>query len=129
MTIPNRQHLIDKIKSYGNLCDGWDGYDSVPPSDSHIMAVIGFVSKIPDDFDSPSSMISPNGMIGLYWSNHQLYADIEFEDDDRNISDELISVYIRSRINDSETYIDNVIWKDCDADWFNLSFGDYFKED
>lgn len=125
MTISNRQILIDQLKSYGQLCEGWDGDNSFPPTEEHIHAVISFVNKIPDNFETPSCMISSDGKIGLYWSNELLYADIEFEDADENISNELMSLYIRNRDNQSDAYFDNILWADCTPEWFAMIFKDF----
>lgn len=73
--------LIDEIKSYSQLQQGWDEAESYPPTERSVQDALLFAEKLPGHVKKPTAMIAHDGTIGLYWDNGAHYADVEFNGD------------------------------------------------
>jgi hypothetical protein len=81
--------LIDEILHYRLLEDNYDGEGATAPNFNSVSLALDFVNLFTDDIIIPEAMINPNGNIGLFWEVDNLYADLEFYEDDK------ISYYIK----------------------------------
>jgi hypothetical protein len=74
---------INKIKSYSDLENNWDGYGAVKPADLTINNAINFLRKADEDglevyFVAPG----PNGEIVIEFKRGNLEAEVYFDEDD-----------------------------------------------
>jgi hypothetical protein len=73
---------INKIKSYSDFVNNWDGYGAVKPSDKTIKNAINFLRKADQDglevyFVAPG----PNGEIVIEFKRDNLEAEVYFNED------------------------------------------------
>ncbi len=73
--------LIEQLLDYLNLKEDWDGYGSVAPTEKTVNETIQFVKTLPQMMPLPEPMIAGSGVIGLYWDEKGIYAEIGFEGD------------------------------------------------
>ncbi|TAE59187.1 MAG: hypothetical protein EAZ87_10510 [Nostocales cyanobacterium] len=76
-----KSKLIIEIRNYLSLPDDWDGYQGVAPQSKTIEETIFFVKNIPDSISLPKPMVSGTGIVGLFWENDNVYAEVCFEGD------------------------------------------------
>lgn len=70
--------IIQQIKSYALLPDGWDNEGAKPASLLSIQDAIGFIGAPISSGISIESMLLASGNVALYWNLPQFYGDIEF---------------------------------------------------
>lgn len=71
--------IISRIQALRNYSDGWNGPDSVGPSDQTIKDAEQFANSI--DFDSihmPNVSLANDGEISFFWDIKGLYLDLGF---------------------------------------------------
>lgn len=74
-----RALLIDELRQYEQLEDGWDGADDdIAPSRMAIDEAIHFVENLPPFVDLPEPMVSSDGQVGFFWHDANIYLDIGF---------------------------------------------------
>ena len=70
---------ILRIREYEGLPEGWDGDCGRPASEEAAGAARAFLAALPDGMPEPSTMISPDGEVGLYWTQDGYYAEAGFQ--------------------------------------------------
>lgn len=70
--------LIEKIKSYLNLPQNWDGYEGVTPSQSAVNEAIAFLKKIPRSMLPSRAGVTGDGEICLIWDKENIFIDLGF---------------------------------------------------
>ena len=70
--------LRQKLHSYANLEDNWDGEGAAAPIVDCIKNAVSFIRLLPDNIPLPEPMIHASGHTGLFWGDGGIYADIEF---------------------------------------------------
>ena len=75
------QRLHEQIAAYAALPEGWDGEEAPAPTTDQIRTAEHLIEKLPSGLPVPSPMISTSGLIGLYWDDGKIFADIEIEED------------------------------------------------
>lgn len=103
---------VTQLDVYSELEHGWDGPDSVPPSQADIDLAKKFVNSVPAVFPLPKAMLSSDGTVGLYWNDAHIYIDIQFE------SDHTLSMFSRNRSSDKERFFDSIDVSSIDSNWF-----------
>lgn len=74
-----RALLIDELRQYEQLENGWDGADDdIAPSRAAIDEAIHFVENLPPFVDLPEPMVSSDGQVGFFWHDAKIYLDIGF---------------------------------------------------
>jgi hypothetical protein len=73
--------LIAQLLDYLNLKEDWDGYGGVAPTQKAVNDTIQVVKTLPEIIPLPYPMLAGSGVIGLYWDNKEIYAEIGFEGD------------------------------------------------
>lgn len=74
-----RALLIDELRQYEQLENGWDGADDdIAPSRVAIDEAIHFVENLPPFVDLPEPMVSSDGQVGFFWHDVNIYLDIGF---------------------------------------------------
>jgi hypothetical protein len=74
-----RALLIDELRQYELLENGWDGAeDDIGPSRVAIDEAINFVENLPPFVDLPEPMVSSDGQVGFFWHDANIYLDIGF---------------------------------------------------
>ena len=77
--------LIGRVNSYLSVAPGWDGEDAVAPPSGAVADAIAFLvlfaSLSGKHARLPSTMLSPDGTVGLYWHSDESYLDVEFMGD------------------------------------------------
>ncbi|RKZ39495.1 MAG: hypothetical protein DRR16_20240 [Candidatus Parabeggiatoa sp. nov. 3] len=73
--------LIEQLLDYLNLKEDWDGYGGMAPFEKTVNETIQFVKTLPKMIPLPEPMIASSGVIGLYWDDKGIYAEIGFEGD------------------------------------------------
>ncbi|MBT0670786.1 hypothetical protein HT136_20680 [Novosphingobium profundi] len=74
-----RALLIDELRQYERLENGWDGADDdIAPSREAIDEAIHFVESLPPFVDLPEPMVSSDGQVGFFWHDANIYLDIGF---------------------------------------------------
>ena len=96
MTIEN------ELQGYLQFEDGWDGVNSVSPSESAIKNAISFLHRFSDVLTQPTPMVAADGEVGLYWRYQNAYIELEFA------GDGMMFGYARDP-NGKETFIDDVL--------------------
>lgn len=86
-----RGGVINRLLSWAELNDGWDGEDSIAPTRASILKAIDLIKLAPADVPLPKPMLSPSGEVGLYWDLSDRYVDLEFSDSG------LFSLYFRQK--------------------------------
>lgn len=77
--VDERALLIDGLRQYEQLANGWDGgIDDIAPSRAAIDEAIQFVENLPPFIALPEPMVSSDGEVGLFWHSGGLYLDIGF---------------------------------------------------
>jgi hypothetical protein len=67
-----------ELDGYRELDDGWDGPDSLAPSNSAIADAQAFLAALPASSVVPHAMISSDGYVGLFWDNGKNFASVSF---------------------------------------------------
>jgi hypothetical protein len=105
--------IKNELDTYRYLENGWDGEDSLKPSDESITRAKVFLDKLPSGLPTPKPMISKKGEIGFYWNNESFYADLHLETDNK------VSYYARKKIgNFPEIFHDDLPEHSISTDWF-----------
>jgi len=73
--------LIRQLYEYLTLKDNWDGYGGIPPTEKTVNDAIQFVKRLPPLKWPPAPMVAGSGVVGLYWDEKGIYAEIGFEGD------------------------------------------------
>lgn len=101
MIIDKADWLQAEIESYRHLTAGWDGEDSIGPSNEDIEAAKKLIDHLPAGLELPKPMLTSSGELGFYWKADAYYADLIIEEKD------LFSLFVRSRKHpDREFYFD-----------------------
>jgi hypothetical protein len=109
--------VLNILSSYADLVDGWDGVDSVAPQWQDLERAVGFVQGIPSSIPLPRPMLSPSGIVGLFWDTEFAYSDVHFDDDNK------MSIFIRNRQTGVEHFYDEVAVENLHPDWYFEVFG------
>ena len=72
-----REHVIAELRKWRHLEADWDGEGAKAPALSSLNAARSFLCAM-DDVTYPEPMLFPSGRAGLYWRDQDLYADLEF---------------------------------------------------
>lgn len=78
------QEALQQIWEYEGLPEGWDGDMGQSASEEASDAAREFLRALPDGVPEPSTMISPDGEIGLYWAEGDYYAEVGFQSGNRS---------------------------------------------
>lgn len=73
--------LIGQLYEYLNLKTDWDGYGGVAPTKKIVNDAIQLVKTLPQFIPLPEPMLAGSGVVGLYWDDKGIYAEIGFEGD------------------------------------------------
>ena len=76
----DKNKLIDKLYSYLDLGDDWDGYGGKAPSLKAILEATNFLKSLKTKV-LPYPMLSGDGEVGLYWEQDGYFVDIGFYGD------------------------------------------------
>lgn len=70
-------YLLEKLFSYYDLEDDWDGYGGKPPSLTTIGTIVSFVMKLQElDAIPPNPMLAGSGEVGLYWDIDNIHIEV-----------------------------------------------------
>lgn len=76
------QETVGKLAPFAELADGWDGDDSMAPSDNMLGMAVRFAAKVADaHLSSPYFMIFHDGQLGCYWKTDRYYVSVTFHAD------------------------------------------------
>lgn len=76
-------NLYREMTSYRGLRAGWDGPDSVAPSQAAIDEALDFLALLPDEVKLPETSVSGDGEVGFFWSEANAYIDVGFRGNGR----------------------------------------------
>ena len=93
--------IIEKLKTYQSLPEGWDGESGVAPDVQTVLLGISFLAKLNESrLPLPKSSLSSQGELGFYWERNDVFVDVGLE------ADGTISYFAKS--SDSKIGMDNV---------------------
>ncbi len=73
--------LYQKLYTYRNLNNNWDGYDGVRPPEEVITTTEKFISILEKNLiPPPVSMVSGSGQVALFWKNKSEYIEVDFDE-------------------------------------------------
>lgn len=78
-----QEHLIATIRSFEAKGQNWDGEGAAPAIASSLRAASDFVCHLDSGAEMPQPMLHADGRAGLYWSEEDLYGELEFLSDNR----------------------------------------------
>lgn len=74
--------LREKLYSYRDLKDNWDGYGGVRPKEEIVLTTEKFINSMQDNaIIPPKIMVAGSGQIALFWKNKADYIEVDFEDE------------------------------------------------
>lgn len=85
------ESILSTINSYRVLEAGWDGENSVPPTETTVEYAKVLIDHLPPGVPYPNPMLNPSGEVGFFWDNSSGYIDIEIEPEGH------ITVYSREK--------------------------------
>ena len=72
----------EDILRYKELVKGWDGYEGTAPTEGTISSALLFISLIRlEGFPAPTTTLSSNGEVSLYWEAEGRYLEVGFEEE------------------------------------------------
>jgi hypothetical protein len=72
--------LFQKLYSYKELAQNWDGYNGIQPSEEIVETTESFLNILKNNqIVNPKIMISGDGTIGLFWKNNHNYLEVDFD--------------------------------------------------
>lgn len=105
--------IKNELDTYRFLENGWDGEDSLKPTEQSITRAKTIIDNFPSGLPIPTPMLSRKGEVGFYWNNENFYADLQLE------SDKKISYYARKKSGDfPEIFHDGLLESTIIAEWF-----------
>lgn len=78
-----QEHLIAALRSFEAKSQDWDGEGAAPAVASSLRAAGDFACHLVNGAEMPQPMLHADGRAGLYWSNEDLYGELEFLSDNR----------------------------------------------
>lgn len=96
-----KKTVENELRGYLRLEEGWDGVNSVAPSELAVENAVLFLYRFPDALTQPIPMVAADGDVGLYWRHQNAYVELEFA------GDGMMFGYARD-FNGKETFIDDV---------------------
>lgn len=74
--------LCDKLYSYRDLKNNWDGYGGVRPKDEIIFTTEKFIKSLESSsIMPPRIMVAGSGQVALFWKNKGNYIEIDFDEE------------------------------------------------
>lgn len=78
---PAYRKLFDKLRSYLELEEDWNGYGAVVPNSTVVNTAVEFAERLKEnELRVPKPMLSSSGEVGLYYEKKDSFVNISFKE-------------------------------------------------
>lgn len=76
--VDDRRDLLDKLRTFTDYEDNWDGYGGKAAASEAVRDASAFIRQLPIDVAQPDPQLSGDGEISLIWDMDAFFIDVGF---------------------------------------------------